>query len=250
MISTPTDGLFASFSITTGPNRYPLSGESPGICPQVLLAFGRVSKKIAKVSFRLSISTPPDHQYPYWWPFLLVLHNRWAKSLPTFRGESWYMPASSIKVWTCFDKNCKSSFLASPWSGGVLMISTPTDGLFASFSTTTGPNRYPLSGQVAGICPQVLLAFGGVWPASSWERVSTHGYFFQSSFFSNFFARPSHFWNSSWMANFVYYKSGGCSIQSSQQRTFLLPAILQTPSGVFRYVWDADQYLLSNDISW
>ena len=69
-----------------------------------------------------------------------------------------------------------------------------------------------------------------VWTCLACEFVRScfrpQGRFWLSHFFSFFCARPSDFWNSSWIANFVYYKSGDCSIQSPQQRTFLVPTLL------------------------
>lgn len=127
-------------STTTRSNRQSLQPKCPGTHVHNISKFQHDRIRNAKVSF-----WPPHHghQYPYWCVFRVDLSNHWAKSLAIAGLQPPYMPASSIRVWWCFGENCRSSFFALA-SGGLLIISTPTDGLFGLFSTTAGPNRSAL----------------------------------------------------------------------------------------------------------
>ena len=126
----PPHGLFASFSITTGPIPPKLSGESPGMCPQVLLAFGRNPLIIAKVYFCPSPSP--------WGGLPMIPHGLFASFSittgpipPKLSGES---PGMCPQVLLAFGRNpviiAKVDFCPSPspW-GGLPMI---PHGLFAS----------------------------------------------------------------------------------------------------------------------
>jgi hypothetical protein len=55
----PPHAFFCSFSITPGPNSSKLKWETPDTCPQIVLAFRRVSIKTAKVAFR------PPHDWSH-----------------------------------------------------------------------------------------------------------------------------------------------------------------------------------------
>jgi hypothetical protein len=92
--------------------------------------------------------------------------------------------------------------------------------LFASFSTTTEPIALKLSQYVLSICPQVVLAFCGVLVRNAKVDFWPPGSKCAKSFFSFFSVQSNFLQKSMWIAGFVYYKSGGCSIQSPQQRTF------------------------------
>jgi hypothetical protein len=128
MISTPPHHCVDSFSITARPIPLKLSQYTLGTWIQNVSKFDGVWTRIGEVHFSLSISTPPDHQYPYWCVYRFDLAFHWAKSFATSGLESQYMPADGIKVWRCSDHNCRSWFLTSPchqypswWSVPLLM---------------------------------------------------------------------------------------------------------------------------------
>ena len=107
-----------------------------------------------------SVRRKTAHQEGYWWAFRFACNNYDANHSQTSALHSWYMYPKCIKVWAKTEQNWRSSFFALP-SVPLLIISTPTDALFASISRSTGPFCSPLLRWVPSTCPQIVLAFDG-----------------------------------------------------------------------------------------
>jgi len=152
-------------------------------------------------------------------PMRILLRSRQplGRFAPNFHGtlvtyaRRWY---SSLVVFRC---ELQKLILGFPMGKSV---GRSPHAYFASFSTTTGSICLKLSQYMLVVCPQMLFEFDSVLMRAAKVDFWPCGSKCAKSFFSFFSVQSNFLYNRMWIAGFVYYKSGGCSIQSPQQRTF------------------------------
>jgi hypothetical protein len=161
-------GLFASFSTTTGPKSCKLHRQSPRICPQLLLAFGRVWCSAAKVSFWLphGDGAKVPHRMGLFCPMAFFARSQQplGQMLPNFRVRVLVCARNFYQHIGVFGWRLRKLIFCPMGHGAWGKM---PHGLFASFSITTGPIVPKLRIWCLHMCPQLLLAYRPISTAIS-----------------------------------------------------------------------------------